>query len=631
MKILLTTFLLLLPYIFTNAQNQPEIDSLLLVNDTITDDLKKAKNFRRLHELIMFTNPDLARKYAEQALDISMNKNDIRGIASGYMQIGNYFINRNENDSASYYLHLALDKFIEANSIRGQIFVIHSLADIERSRGNYDSAIALVNKNISLYENRDTLQSDLGAFNLIGAEYEVLGAIHMDQGNYRLALQETLKAARFFNETKDKIREADALKQIGNIEYGLGNYESSLKYCEEAYKIYGDFDDKVYQSYAANAAGLAAAALKDYSLAKNYQETAIALSREMGVQSSLSASLKDLGRIFIDQKKYAEAKKVLEEALQIAREIDVKLDISSALLELAVVDMETNANYMALQKLNEVLSITEPIGVLYSTSIAYKYRSEVFQALNNTSAALEDFKVYHNLNDSIFNEKKSEQIEELKTIYETEKREAEIALQEIEIQTLNQEVEINTLRKQRYAGGMFTFIAVSVLLLFGFRQRMKKNRIEREKQEELLKQEIEFKKKELASQTLHLVQKNTFLQELKENLEKIKNSPDLFKIEFRRIVMLLKREKTSDNDWQVFKSYFSEVHDNFDKKLSAIYQDISEKELRMASFIKMKLSTKEIAAMLNVLPDSVLKSKYRLKKKLGLDKETDLYQFLNTL
>ena len=59
--------------------------------------------------------------------------------------------------------------------------------------------------------------------------------------------------------------------------------------------------------------------------------------------------------------------------------------------------------------------------------------------------------------------------------------------------------------------------------------------------------------------------------------------------------------------------------------------DISEKEIRLASFLRMNLSTKEIASMLNVLPDSVLKSKYRLKKKLNLDKETDLNQFLNTL
>ncbi|WP_299362050.1 hypothetical protein [Winogradskyella sp.] len=178
---------------------------------------------------------------------------------------------------------------------------------------------------------------------------------------------------------------------------------------------------------------------------------------------------------------------------------------------------------------------------------------------------------------------------------------------------------------------MFSFITITGLLYFGFRQRIKKTKIEREKQEEIYKQEIAFKKKELASQTLHLVQKNTFIQELKENLEKIRKSPELFKVEFRRLVMLLKKESAEDKDWEVFKSYFSEVHNNFDNKIKAIGKDITEKEIRLASFLRMNLSTKEIASMLNVLPDSVLKSKYRLKKKLALNKEDDLTQFLNTL
>ncbi len=127
------------------------------------------------------------------------------------------------------------------------------------------------------------------------------------------------------------------------------------------------------------------------------------------------------------------------------------------------------------------------------------------------------------------------------------------------------------------------------------------------------------------------MQKNTFIQELMDNLESIKNSPEKFKMEFRRIVMLLKKENASDKDWEVFKTYFADVHNDFDQKLKTLYADISEKEIRLAAFLRMNLTTKEIAATLNVLPDSILKSKYRLKKKLKLDKETDLTSFLNTL
>lgn len=222
-------------------------------------------------------------------------------------------------------------------------------------------------------------------------------------------------------------------------------------------------------------------------------------------------------------------------------------------------------------------------------------------------------------------------INELQTIYETQKKEAAIALQEEEIKTLNEKAKVDRLKKGLYAGGMASAIALSGLLVFGFRQRIKKNRIAREKQEEIYKQEIEHKKKELATQTLHLVQKNTFIQELKENLENIKKSPDTFKTEFRRIVMLLKKENASDKDWEVFKTYLAEVHNDFDQKLKTFYSEISEKEICLAAFLRMNLTTKEIAATLNVLPEGVLKSKYRLKKKLGLDKDMDLTSFLNTL
>jgi DNA-binding CsgD family transcriptional regulator len=215
--------------------------------------------------------------------------------------------------------------------------------------------------------------------------------------------------------------------------------------------------------------------------------------------------------------------------------------------------------------------------------------------------------------------------------FDTQRKEAEIALQNEEIKILKIQAKNDRLSKFLFGIGMFSFIMISGLLYFGFTQRIKRNKVEREKQEAIYRQEIEYKKKELTSQTLHLVKKSTFIQELKVYLEKIKRSPDLFKVEFGRLVLLLERQSAEDQDWEVFKSYFSEVHNNFDDKLRSIAKDITDKEIRLASFLRMKLTTKEIASILNVLPDSVLKSKYRLKKKLSLEKEQDLTGFLNTI
>jgi tetratricopeptide (TPR) repeat protein len=615
-----------------NAQGrEKELDSLITRAEQLPETIEKAQLLSRIHERMMFTDPDLARDFAQQAFDLSEKLDYKKGIANGYLQFGNYFSNRTENDSATYFYELSLEKFKEIKSIRGQIFANHSLAGIEREKGNYDRAIEITHRNIALYNDQNRNETDLKEFNLIGAEYEVLGSVYMDKGNYTLALNETLNALRFFEEVGDKVRKGDALLQLGQIEYKLGNFNASLAYEEEAFSIYRDEDDKVYQSYAANHAGLAAEALGDMQKAEEYQRAAMTLAQEVGVKSTLSTALRDLGRIYSKKGLLNDAKTFLEESYKVSESTGIQLDIASSLKELAQVDYQSKEFSEALKKMDRVIQMAESIGAVSILGQSYKERSQIHESLGKYTNAIADLRTYQIINDSIFNSRKSQQIEELKTIYETEKKEAEIALQEEEINTLNAKAKVDQLTKGLYAGGMASALALSGLLVFGYRQKMKKNKIAREKQEEIYKQEIAHKKKELTSQTLHLVQKNTFIQELMENLENIKNSPEKFKMEFRRIVMLLKKENASDKDWEVFKTYFAEVHNDFDQKLKTIYQDISEKEIRLAAFLRMNLTTKEIAATLNVLPDSILKSKYRLKKKLGLDKDMDLSNFLGSL
>ena len=121
--------------------------------------------------------------------------------------------------------------------------------------------------------------------------------------------------------------------------------------------------------------------------------------------------------------------------------------------------------------------------------------------MNQHKKALVSFKESKKVSDSIYNIEKINAVEELKTIYETEKKEAEIALQQEEIKTLNEKAKVDKLTKGLYAGGMASALALSGLLVFGFRQRIKKNRVEKEK----ITKELEHKQKELTSQTLHLV------------------------------------------------------------------------------------------------------------------------------
>ncbi|WP_168796653.1 tetratricopeptide repeat protein [Cognatitamlana onchidii] len=593
------------------------------------DDSIKVAILTRLHEKLMFSKPKEAKSYAEKELEISKKIKYHRGIALGNMHIADYYFNKSQNDSALHYYKIAKHYFTEANNIRGIIFINHSLSSIESTIGNLDEAIIITKDNIELIKEHEKEGDAKTKF--IGAQYSALSGIYIEKADFKIALIYALKALDCFEKINHETRKADVLKQIGDIESNLENYNSSIKYFKEALETYKKFDEAFYMAYTYNSLGSSYQNLNDFKSAQNYFNLAIINAKKSSDNLALTNGLCNLGELERIQNNLHRAEKTLTLAKDIAVKENIKIAAINAYYSLSKTEYDFKNFTRSLKYNKKAIEISNSIGASSHLADSYKQHSKILENLNSNSESLKFLKLYQTISDSLFNAKKFQQIQELKTIYETEKKETQIALQDEEIKTLNIQAKNDRLTKTLYGIGMLSFFTISGLLYFGFKQRIKKNKIAREKQEAIYKQEIAFKKKELASQTLHLVQKNTFIQELKENLEKIKKSPELFKVEFRRLVMLLKKEKAEDKDWEIFKSYFSEVHNNFDNKLKTIYADITEKEIRLASFLRMNLSTKEIASMLNVLPESVLKSKYRLKKKLNLTKEDDLNTFLNSL
>lgn len=607
------------------SQNNKLIDSLLLVQDTISIGLPKIKNLEELYYAEIYNNPQNAKKYILEGLKLSrsLKKKESEGIA--LYHLGNYYKVISQLDSSKLYFNKSIKVWDVLKDKGRKANAISVLAIIEHLQDNNDKALKMFDTVISINK---SIGNDLNLASIIRTR----ATVFMAKGQYKIALDETLKSMKMFDSIEEEPwQDADTKKQIGYIEYLQNNFHESIKYYLEANKIYEELGDNVWQSRTLCELGKSYLSLKKFKKAQKNLNKSLEIAKTYNI---LDVEIKVLINLALLEKEigdYRKSLKYLDSSNTKNKLFNSKLNQAVINNELAINNAYLGNTSKSITLLNESIRITDSLGLIDQMKDAYYYRSLTYELNKNYLKALNDEKQYQKLNDSLYSLKKTQQIEELKTIYETEKKETEIALQEKEIKTLNQEVEISNLRKGLYAGGMISFVALSGLLYFGFKQREKKNRIAREKQDAIYKQEIAFKKKELASETLHLVQKNTFINELKENLERIKQSPELFKVEFRRLVMLLKKESAEDKDWEVFKSYFSEVHNNFDNKLKAIHEDISEKEMRLASFLRMNLSTKEIASMLNVLPESVLKSKYRLKKKLKLDKEIDLNHFLNDL
>lgn len=606
------------------SQKDLNIDSLLTAYDNQASDTIKVKVGNAIVNYYMYREPDKVRRFVMDMLDLSSALEYDSGKCLGFYQMGVYFNDQDQLDSARHYYHLSLDIANEISNMKYKSQAFRALAIIEFSTGNLLKADSINNLDLA---NTIKYKDSLG----IALAYDFKGTINQNKGHYLIALENVLKGLDLFEQLGDSIRIADGLNHLATLEYNLGNFKQAIHYNQKALGIYEAYDDSFYQAQALNDIGIMHMKLKQYSDAISYYDRSFELSQDNRFKSIQAATLSNYGTLFLELKEFNKAIAYLNRSILLSKSINAKRRIAISENKLAQVYLLKGAPEKAIGHAGRAKDYAEANQNISIKRVALRNISEALEQLNKFSLALENYKVFKILSDSILNKEKIKKVEEFRMQFDTQRKEAEIALQNEEIKILKIQAKNDRLSKFLFGIGMFSFIMISGLLYFGFTQRIKRNKVEREKQEAIYRQEIEYKKKELTSQTLHLVKKSTFIQELKVYLEKIKRSPDLFKVEFGRLVLLLERQSAEDQDWEVFKSYFSEVHNNFDDKLRSIAKDITDKEIRLASFLRMKLTTKEIASILNVLPDSVLKSKYRLKKKLSLEKEQDLTGFLNTI
>ena len=148
-----------------------------------------------------------------------------------------------------------------------------------------------------------------------------------------------------------------------------------------------------------------------------------------------------------------------------------------------------------------------------------------------------------------------------------------------------------------------------------------------------LEGELQFKNKELATATMHLVERGGILASIKEELMAVikrMNMPNL-STEFKPVFRMISDTEKSDEDWNRFAMYFDEVHNNFLSTLKIKYQQLSPTDLKLCAYLRMSLSSKEIAQLLNISLKGVEVSRYRLRKKLGLATEINLNDFLGKI
>lgn len=150
-------------------------------------------------------------------------------------------------------------------------------------------------------------------------------------------------------------------------------------------------------------------------------------------------------------------------------------------------------------------------------------------------------------------------------------------------------------------------------------------------QTEKLQTELAGKSRELANSAMSLVYKNELLQKISQELSKLKDSQKPQEDQLRKIQKIIDDGMNDERDWNLFENSFNEAHESFFKKLKVNHPDLVPNDLKLCAYLRMNMSSKEMASLLNISVRGVEIRRYRLRKKLTVPHDKNLTEFLMEL
>jgi DNA-binding CsgD family transcriptional regulator len=140
---------------------------------------------------------------------------------------------------------------------------------------------------------------------------------------------------------------------------------------------------------------------------------------------------------------------------------------------------------------------------------------------------------------------------------------------------------------------------------------------------EKLKLDIESKNRELAISTMSLIKKNEFLNDIKNELKDKEGVQDL-----KKVIKIIDKNLNNTDDWKLFEEAFNNADKDFLKHIKSLHPNLTPNDLRLCAYLRLNLTSKEIAPLLNISYRSVEVKRYRLRKKIDLPHESSLTSYI---
>ncbi|MCM1042044.1 MAG: tetratricopeptide repeat protein [Bacteroides sp.] len=423
----------------------------------------------------------------------------------------------------------------------------------------------------------------------------------------------------------------------------------------------------------------------EYGKAQRYWDSAIVLNTRLNNPMELVNNYNNLSGLYYMQGDYPKALAVLSQALS---QVDWKEDPDAYHLlwmNMAIVYYKMGRSEVAMEMMHSVMDYQRKNQRDLDLILSYQFMAEVCakrypdsvfhylqkallvsRQLANSKAEISVLKdlyawyykrgMYRDaclvmdmrmaLQDSLDLQDNRLRMENMEAAYEMTRQQQARELRQ-------KEREIHYLRAQRQRIYLWCGLGVMlvVLIVLGYNYMLQKRLRKRDRElslrqqhlyvhekralesrEKELQDSLEIRNRELTSKVLHLIKNNEYIVDINRELQQLLlelNPKDTAKKAHIREMLLKLRDQGNEGTYTEFKYYFEQVHQSFYENVQKAYPMLTYKDLRLCSFLRLGLSSKEIAAITFKEVRSVESARNRLRRKMGLDTDVRLIEFFS--
>lgn len=561
--------------LMSNTNAQKTIGSLNRISNNSPADTLIIVELSKIANEMMVEKPNEAVKLVFEAIELSNRTGYNKGLIYNYKLLGNIYYRLQDYEKSITNYEICLEHLLKVSDYRTAMSCYLNIGAIFFTHGMNSRALDYYLMSLE-YAQSNTKEKI----------YNNIGLIYLKEKKLDEALSYFTKSLEIKESNNKQLGIAISYNNIGEVYMKMGKPNIAKVYFQKSYNISKIIDDREGIVFSLNNFGEISKSENNLDSTITFFKNALRISKEINNQMLIAQSLYNIGHTYFFNNQYTMAKGYLLESYKISKDLEVLPEIEKSSHLLALIyqeaqDFKSSYSFLNINKIvSDSLSRNESAKQLLKLSLDYKFKL------------------------------KDEESKRLLELKQHEYKKAKFKLTTI----------------------IFVLITLLLLAIFIFiriKQQMRISKIEREKiviKKQSLEKELEFKNKEIIEKVLKIIEKNELIELTVKRLYEFSLSlPQKKRAEVNLINKELK-SKEMKNQWTEFHHYFTMIYSKFFENLEKDYPELTTNEKRLCAYLKLNMSTKDIATLTFQNFKSIEVARTRLRKRFDLTNKNISYQ-----